>query len=42
MGIMALTKLGYTNPLVFGAANLLGFGHFIYSIFKCDDNNNTS
>jgi len=40
MGIMALTKLGYTNPLVFGIANFIGFSHFLYSIFCGNTHNN--
>ena len=41
MSIMALKKLGYTSPLVFGIANFLGLGHFLYSIFRGDDKNSS-
>jgi len=37
LGVFAMKKLGYTSPIAMVAANVAGFSHLLYCIFRKDD-----
>ena len=37
MGLFAMKQLGYTSPFAMLAANIAGFSHLLYMIFRKDE-----